>query len=152
MSGQSPKSSETSSRKESTLYPKNRFRTKFLHEMRYGENGNYSKRGFRASEIYYAMTAEVPEIYEYHRKVVNGIFVPDLTRPIYKIDTLDEFQQEFILDGLRSRYEDRLKKLDEFHAAMKRENDEKYQNFICYMQQKSKAKTEPDSQQCLPLL
>ena len=146
MSDRSPKSSGTSSRKESTLYPKNRFRTKFLHEMKHGEKGNYKRHGFRASEIYYAMTAEIPDIYAYHMKRVNGNFVPDLTRPIYKIDRLDEFQQEFILDGLRPRYEDRLKKLAEFHAAMKHENDEKYQNFICYMQQKLKTKTEPDSQ------
>lgn len=114
--------------------------------MKHGENGNYKRHGFRASEIYYAMTAEIPDIYAYHKKRVNGKFVPDLTRPIYKIDRLDEFQQELILDGLRPRYEDRIKKLAEFHAAMKRENDEKYQNFICYMQQKSKTKTEPDSQ------
>lgn len=138
MSSQSPKSSETSSKKKLTLYPKNRFRTRFLHEMKYGENGNYTKRGFKASEIYYAMTAEVPEICGYGYKRVDGQLVPDLNKPIYSIDRLDEFQQEFILDGLRARHEERLKKLDKFHAANKREDDERYQNFVSYMQQKIK--------------
>lgn len=119
--------------------------------MKYGENGNYKKHGFRASEIYYAMTAEVPEIYDYHYKRVDGKLVPDLDRPIYKIDRLEVFQQELILDSLRYRYEDRLKKLAEFHLAQKYEDDERYQNFIAYIQKKSKTDTDSDSQQCLPL-
>lgn len=119
--------------------------------MKHGEKGDYSKHGFKASEIYYAMTAEVPEIYDYHYKRVDGEWVPDLNRPIYKIDTLDVFQQELILDGLQPEYSERLKKLSEFHASKKREDDERYQNFIRYMEQKSKSNTDNGSQQCLPL-
>lgn len=119
--------------------------------MKYGEKGDYSKHGFKASKIYYAMTAEVPEIYDYHYKRVDGEWVPDLNRPIYKIDTLDVFQQELILDGLQSRYKERFEKLAEFHASKKREDDEICQNLVCYIEQKLKPNTHDDFQLCLPL-
>jgi len=119
--------------------------------MVHGENGNYSEHGFRASEVYYAMTGREPEIYGYRHKRVKGEFVLDFSRPIYKIDRLDIFQQELILDGLQPEYSERLKKLSEFHASKKREDDERYQNFIRYMEQKSKSNTDNGSQQCLPL-
>ena len=98
-----------------------------------------------ASEIYYAMTAEVPEIYSYEKTWKDGVLVPDLTKPIYAIDRMDEFQQEFILDSLRERYEERIKKLEEFHSKSKREDEERYQNYIAYRQQKHKSA----QQQCL---
>lgn len=93
------------------------------------------------------MTAEMPEIHSYKHKWENGIPVPDLTKPIYAIDRMDEFQQEFILDGLRERYEERIKKLEEFHSKNKREDEERYQNYIAYKQQKHKSA----QQQCLAL-
>lgn len=107
--------------------------------MRKGEKGDYRRKGFKASEIYYAMTAEIPEIHSYKHKWENGIPVPDLTKPIYAIDRMDEFQQEFILDGLRGRYEERIEKLNEFHAKTKREGDERYQNFMAYMRLKQQS-------------
>lgn len=95
--------------------------------MRKGENGNYKNKGFCASEIYYAMTGTSPEVLY----MVDG-------KPVYRIDHLDEVAQELILDGLSKSYEDRLQKLEKFHAEEKRLNDERYQNYIVYAEQKHK--------------
>ena len=93
------------------------------------------------------MTAEVPEIHDYEKTWKDGILVPDITKPIYLIDTLDEFQQEFILDGLAGKYKERINKLDEFHRRSRRDDEERYQNYIAYRYQKEKS----SPQQCLPL-
>jgi hypothetical protein len=113
--------------------------------MKYGENGNYKRHGFKASEIYYAMTGETPEIIGYQSFWRDGEIETDYSKPIYRIDTLHEFQQEFILDGLDPKYKQRLEKLKDFHLQNKRQDDEKYQNFIAYVQQKSKLKAKPRS-------
>jgi len=87
------------------------------------------------------MTAEIPEIGGYEETWQHGQPVPDLSRPIYAIDTLEEFQQELILDGLKDKYEERIKKLEKFHARNRREEEERYQNYIAYRHQKEKSAT-----------
>gem|GEM_PF-4143446 len=146
-SNPSLKLSEKSSKKKLLIHDKNRFRTIFLKQLRYGEHGSFKNKGFKASEIYYAMTAETPEIYDYDWSWKDGEWVPDPGKPIYLIDTLSEFQQEFILDGLKEKYKERIEKLEKFHARNRREEEERYQNYIAYRQQKEKSA----QQQCLPL-
>jgi hypothetical protein len=146
-SNRSPKSSEKSSKKKSSIHDKNRFRTVFLEQLKYGEHGSFKNKGFQASEIYYAMTAEIPEVGSYEKTWQDGQLVPDLDRPIYAIDMLEEFQQELILDGLEEKYKQRMEKLEKFHARNRREEEERYQNYIAYRQQKEKSA----QQQCLPL-
>lgn len=146
-SNPSLKLSEKSSKKKLLIHDKNRFRTIFLEQLRYGEHGSFKRKGFKASEIYYAMTAEIPEVGGYEETWQDGQLVPDLNRPIYAIDMLEEFQQEFILDGLKNKYKERIEKLEKFHARNRREEEERYQNYIAYRQQKEKSA----QQQCLPL-
>lgn len=114
-----------------------RFREKFLTEMIYGEKGNFIRKGFKASEIYYAMTGREPEILAYIKKKKGKDFVHI---PIYRIDRMERFQQEFILEGLHKEWIERIDKLAIFLAKEKYSNDERYQNFIAYMIQKNKTK------------
>ena len=93
------------------------------------------------------MTAEVPEIHDYEKTWKDGVLVPDINKPIYYIDTLNEFMQELILDGLAEKYKERIDKLDAFHRENRRQDEERYQNYIAYRQQKEKSA----QQQCLPL-
>jgi len=114
-----------------------RFREKFLTEMIYGEKGNFTRKGFKASEIYYAMTGREPEILDYIKKKKGKDFVHI---PIYSIDRMERFKQEFILEGLHKEWIERIDKLAIFLAKEKYSNDERYQNFIAYMTQKNKPK------------
>lgn len=102
-----------------------------------GEMGDFRRAGFKASEIYYAMTGREPEVYHYIKKKKGKDFV-DI--PIYRIDRMDRFQQEFILDGLHKEWIERMEKVKEFLAKKKYMDDERYQNFIAYMIQKNKTK------------
>jgi hypothetical protein len=130
------KSSETSSKRKSSIYDKNRFRTIFLKQLAEGENGSFKRKGFQASEIYYAMTGEVPVVHHYKQAYIGGVWDVDLDDPVYWIDTLDTLQQEFILDGLRDKWEKRLENLRLLEIQERREQDQLYQNFMAYLQQK----------------
>lgn len=105
--------------------------------MIYGEKGNFTRKGFKASEIYYAMTGREPEILDYIKKKKGKDFVHI---PIYSIDRMERFKQEFILEGLHKEWIERIDKLAIFLAKEKYSNDERYQNFIAYMTQKNKTK------------
>lgn len=99
--------------------------------------GDFRRAGFKASEIYYAMTGREPEVYDYIKKKKGKDFV---YIPIYRIDRMDRFQQEFILDGLHKEWIERMEKVAKFLVKKKYMEDERYQNFIAYMIQKNKTK------------
>lgn len=82
------------------------------------------------------MTGEVPVVHHYKQTYIDGVWDVDLDDPVYWIDTLDTLQQEFILDGLRGEWEERLENLKLLKIQERREQDQLYQNFIAYLQQK----------------
>jgi len=130
------KSSETSSKRKSSIYDKNRFRTIFLKQLVEGENGSFKRKRFKASENYYAMTGEVPVVHHYKETYIGGVWDIDPDDPVYWIDTLDTLEQEFILDGLKGKWEKRLENLKLLKIQERREQDQLYQNFIAYLEQK----------------
>lgn len=82
------------------------------------------------------MTGEVPVVHHYKKAYIGGVWDVDLDDPVYWIDTLDTLQQEFILDGLRDKWEKRLENLKLLKIQERREQDQLYQNFMAYLQQK----------------
>ncbi len=82
------------------------------------------------------MTGEVPVVHHYKQAYIDGVWDVDLNDPVYWIDTLDTLQQEFILDGLRDTWEKRLENLKLLEIQERREQDQLYQNFMAYLQQK----------------
>lgn len=82
------------------------------------------------------MTGEVPVVHHYKQVCIDGVWDVDLDEPVYWIDTLDTLQQEFILDGLRDEWEKRLENLKLLKIQERREQDQLYQNFMAYLQQK----------------
>ena len=82
------------------------------------------------------MTGEVPVVHHYKETYIGGVWDIDLDDPVYWIDTLDTLEQEFILDGLKGKWEKRLENLKLLKIQERREQDQLYQNFMAYLEQK----------------